>query len=367
VAPEHPEEQERPTVPQDTRASGPAAPGHDPFEPYQPYEPYGSAEDGGEIRAAERSAERAADLAAAEGFHPLRIRPYVSEPDDGSAGTTARPLLVGTVVDGGPATADLGLFSERYAGREYPQDHAGHPDEDPYPPGAPEDEQAVLRGRHRRRRRGIVVAAAAVAASALAAGAVAMTGQVMNDEQGTTGYALPDTGSATPDVTLPADSEPATATTAAPVTQRAATTPRTTPATAATSPAPTTGTPQPTATTPQSPTATPATTATSPGPTPSAPAGPTPTGGATAATSQLLQLGDTGAAVADLQTRLTEVWIYHGPIDGVFSPQLQQAVATFQVWYWVSDASDGSHNGVYGPNTRAALERQTSGHGGHQH
>jgi peptidoglycan hydrolase-like protein with peptidoglycan-binding domain len=78
-------------------------------------------------------------------------------------------------------------------------------------------------------------------------------------------------------------------------------------------------------------------------------------------------LGDTGAAVADLQRRLTAVWVYHGPIDGVFDAEVQQAVATFQVWYWVSDAPDGSHNGVYGPNTRAALERQTTGSGKHKH
>ncbi|MEE4543733.1 peptidoglycan-binding domain-containing protein [Streptomyces sp. V4-01] len=383
MTPEQPEEQARPSmppVPRDAPASGPAAPGHDPFEPYHPYEPYGSAEDGGEVRAAERSAERAADLAAAEGFHPLRIRPYVSEPGAGSAETTVRPLLVGTVVGHGPDTADLGLFSERYAGREYPQDHdGGHPgydDRDPYGDEAGEDAQAVLRGRHRRRRRGFVVAAAAVAASALAAGAVAMTGQVMSDEQGSTGYALPDTGSAAPDVTLPADAEPATATTAAAVTQRAATTPRTVPAAVSASPAPSTGAPRSPGTT-QSPaaaptaTATPAATATAtattPGPTPTPPAATTPSGGNAPATAQILQLGDTGSSVADLQTRLAEVWVYHGPIDGVFDADVQRAVATFQVWYWVSDAADGSHDGVYGPHTRAALERQTSGWGGHQH
>ncbi|WP_141726153.1 peptidoglycan-binding domain-containing protein, partial [Actinacidiphila rubida] len=66
-------------------------------------------------------------------------------------------------------------------------------------------------------------------------------------------------------------------------------------------------------------------------------------------------------AVEDLQRRLAEVWVYHGAIDGVFDKQVQHAVETFQVWYWVSDAPDGSHDGVYGPNTRAALERQTSG------
>ncbi len=75
---------------------------------------------------------------------------------------------------------------------------------------------------------------------------------------------------------------------------------------------------------------------------------------------QTLEIGDTGPAVADLQRRLTEVWVYHGPVDGVFDRQVQQAVATFQVWYWVSDAADGAHNGVYGPQTRAVLERQTS-------
>jgi hypothetical protein len=432
MAPEQPEEQERPDTPNGSarppaaasaagtapEAAAPAAlpptrivPGkrpYDPFEPYQPYEPYGSAEDGGEIRAAERSAARAADLAATEGFHPLRIRPYVGEPDEPEAApTTVRSLLTpaGAAADGpdGPATADLGLFAEQYAGREYPQDTAdgshgrygagagydgdgydgddrddreydgdgydshGYADgQDPDGWTAAERAAAAAHGRHRRRRRRIVVAAAAVAASALAAGAVAVTGQVMGDEQDSTGYALPDTASDTPEVTLPADAEPATATTAAPVTERAVRAPRTA------SPSPSAST-APATTPPASPTPTGSATA-SAGPTtatptatgssapPSSPSTSTPSGdGAPPAAGGVLRLGDSGPAVAGLQRRLTQVWVYDGPIDGVFDEQVRQAVATFQVWYWVSDAPDGSHDGVYGPHTRAVLERQTSG------
>ncbi|MDX6354113.1 MAG: hypothetical protein QOF98_1016, partial [Streptomyces sp.] len=188
-------------------AAGPAEPG-----------------EGGETRAAERSAERAADVAAAEGFHPLRIRPYVAEPAGGPQPTNARRLLPAD--PDGPATTDLGLFPAAYSGLEYdrrlPAQAAGYESDAAYV------EPLVVRGRHRRRRRGIFVAAATVAASALAAGAVAVTGQLMADESGT-GQALPDRGTSMPDVQLPDDMSPAAATTAPPISRPA-------PATAAPAP-----------------------------------------------------------------------------------------------------------------------------------
>lgn len=307
----------------------------------------------GETRAAERSAQRAAALAATEGFHPLRIRPYVAEPDGEPGETTVRPLV--DAAPGEPETGDLGLFPAMYSGLEYAE-------EEPDPGHA----QAValaaaIRGRHRRRRRGVVVMAAAVAASALAAGAVAVTGQVMGDEQGRTDWALPDQNSSMPDVTLPSDSVPATATAASPMTREA--TPDTTAPTADPTHSPS-ASPTAPATTPAAPTrsASPSdspSTATTTAPTTTEPPA-SPTSHSRAPVSDTaLQVGDSGPAVADLQRRLTEVWVYHGPVDGVFDRQVQQAVATFQVWYWVSDAPDGSHNGVYGPKTRKVLERQT--------
>jgi hypothetical protein len=325
---------------------------------------------GGETRAAERSAERAAAVAAAEGFHPLRLRPYVAEPGGDPEETTARPLL--DVADGAPGTADLGLFPELYSGLEYPQDDpagAGDPDD---PTGA-YAETAAARGRHRRRRRRIAVVAAAVAASALAAGTVAMTGQVMGDNEGTTGYALPDVSASVPDVTLPTDAGPAAATTAAPMTQESgashgATATTTAPGSASAEAASVTTGPPASASPVGAPAA--ASTGSVPaGPAPGAPsappgAGPTasPAHGVLSSNPHVLQLGDTGTAVAGLQRQLTEVGVYHGPIDGVFDREVQLAVAAFQIWNWVSDEPDGSHDGVYGPHTRHVLDRQTSSH-----
>ena len=360
------------------------------------HEQENAVQDGGEERAEERSAARAAAFAATEGFHPLRLRPYVATPGGEPGESTVRRLLHGDGEAEGPDAEALGLFPEAspgtppgmspevYGGLEYPTGdehfaYAADTADAGYAANAGEytvlagagglshEEAAAYaaarRGRHRRRRRRIVVAAAAVAASALAAGAVAVTGQVMSDEQGASGQALPDLASTSvPDVTLPPDASPATAKAAGPVTQETART--TTPAhsspsaSAPASPAatattlaagsPATGTPA--SGTPQDPSAPPASSSPQP---PGSPA-------ATPAV-QVLQLGDSGTAVMDLQRRLTEVWCYHGPIDGVFDKQVQKGVETFQVWYQVSDASDGRHDGVYGPNTRATLERQTSG------
>jgi Putative peptidoglycan binding domain len=342
VAPQQPE---RPDEPQ-TREDGAAGGGED------------AATSG--IRACERSAQRAAAVAATEDFHPLRLRPYVAEPGGEPGGTTARPPV--TADPDGPATADLGLFPAMYSGLEYAEDEpaAGA--------GYAETATAVaVRGRHRRRRRRVVIMAAAVAASALAAGAVAVTGQVMGDDQGGADRALPDLSTSMPDVELPADAGPATATIAPPVTHGAvpdpvgATRTPSHPPSASASPSPTASTttaPAAATTGVASPAAAPVrdpASATAP------PSSTPPTGHTVAAAAvPVLELGDTGSAVADLQRRLTEMRIYHGPVDGVFDHQVQQAVATFQIWFQVSDSAGRGHNGVYGPNTRAVLERQTS-------
>jgi hypothetical protein len=317
---------------------------------------------GTETRAAERSVQRAAALAATEGFHPLRIRPYVAEPDGEAGETTVRPLLT-PPADGGPATTDLGLFPAVYSGLEYPAEEIEPAALVAVGAGSyAEQAAAAARGRHRRRRRGLVVAAAAVAASALAAGAVAVTGQVMGDEPRTDRAMPPDQSSSMPDVELPTEVAGVTgsASTGAP---RHLTAPSAAPASSAASP---TAPPSAPATTeaaspsPAAPSATagasdtPSPAATTPSATaPTTPADPT---AAPANTGpQVLQEGDTGAAVADLQRRLIDVWVYHGRVDGDFDRGVQEAVAMFQIWYGVQ----GDPPGVYGARTRSVLEHQT--------
>jgi hypothetical protein len=329
----------------------------------------------GEIRAAERSAQRAAALAATEGFHPLRIRPYVAEPHGKPGRPTLRRRI--TVIEDASATADPGLFRAPRPGREY----------------APAEEPRavvplVIRGRHRRRRRSVVLAAATVAASALAAGAVAVSGQMMGTQQGARDQALPDLSRSMPDVQLPHDSSPATASAGDPVVRRTA------PAT--TSPAPTTAASTPVAPAAGTPTAGPvaapstgtdvttAVTLAAPAPpTPTVPPVSTPvvappaippivppTAPVTTAppvsppivrqplrpsdpAPEVLKLGDSGPAVVDLQRDLTAAHTYHGPLDGVFSREVEMAVVAFQLWHHV----DESPLGTYGPATRAALTR----------
>lgn len=317
-------------------------------------------------RAAERSAERAAALAVTEGFHPLRVRPYVGPNDDGThGGTTARPLI-DVDPDGGPATTDLGLFPTAYAemeaAEEYPAGEfaglAGLAGKgDGHAPDA--HAGAAAHGRHRRRRRGIVVAAAAVAASALAAGAVAVTGSVMGEENAGT-RALPEPSTAAPDVTLPADAAPGAASEPVAVTH-------TPPMRATTSPAPkVTPTTSASATPPGTATASPSATATASA-TPSQSTAPP----VTTPSDVTLRLGASGAEVRDLQRRLVLVLgrsgYYDGPVDGQYDSRTQQAVATFQLWYGVR----GDQIGEYGPATRAALVAATSssddGHSSHHH
>lgn len=70
---------------------------------------------------------------------------------------------------------------------------------------------------------------------------------------------------------------------------------------------------------------------------------------ATAGDLPVLQLDDVGADVSRLQTRLSGLNLYSGPIDGVFGLQTEEAVEQFQrqVGLWV--------DGVVGPSTWLAL------------
>jgi hypothetical protein len=347
VAPQQPDLTAGPYEPDDTGETGVTS------EYAEVTEDAGTEVDG-EVRAAERSAERAAALAVTEGFHPLRVRPYVAGEHDDTygGGTTARPLIDVGAADGGPATQDLGLFPAAYAVVGAPQEY---PADDGRTREAAAAAVAAAHGRHRRRRRGIVVAAAAVAASALAAGAVAVTGSVMGEEQNGTDRALPEPASAAPDVTLPAGAAPGAVTEPVKVTphhpMRATTTPapKVTPSTTA-PPSTTPASPSPTAT------ATATATATTPPSTTPPPAG-------SPSAPGVLQLGASGPEVQDLQARLTAVWVYHGPMDGKYDSDVEHAVATFQVWYGVQ----GDPSGVYGPATRAALLAATPSEGHHNH
>ncbi|MFI1722795.1 peptidoglycan-binding protein [Streptomyces sp. NPDC020489] len=70
-----------------------------------------------------------------------------------------------------------------------------------------------------------------------------------------------------------------------------------------------------------------------------------------------LREGDSGPEVSELQHRLLRVPnVYdNGPTGGTYDPVLTEAVARFQLWYGIR----GDETGVYGNDTRAALESRT--------
>jgi hypothetical protein len=109
-----------------------------------------------------------------------------------------------------------------------------------------------------------------------------------------------------------------------------------------------------------------AATASPPTTAPAAPSTATATATATSATDPdgpgTLRQGDSGPEVTELQQRLLAVPdVYRGgSTDGHYDTVLTEAVARFQLWYGIS----GDETGVYGNDTRRALESRTSLDGG---
>ncbi|MFF5014611.1 peptidoglycan-binding protein [Streptomyces sp. NPDC001165] len=93
-------------------------------------------------------------------------------------------------------------------------------------------------------------------------------------------------------------------------------------------------------------------------PTTTAPAAPATTPAADPDGAGTLRQGDTGPEVAELQQRLLRVPdVYRdGSTDGTYDAVLTEAVARFQLWYGIS----GDETGVYGNDTRRALESRMS-------
>ncbi|MDI3405367.1 peptidoglycan-binding domain-containing protein [Streptomyces cavernicola] len=68
-----------------------------------------------------------------------------------------------------------------------------------------------------------------------------------------------------------------------------------------------------------------------------------------------LRRGDHGEQVVELQQRLRQLQLYVGPVNGNYSPDVEDAVARFQ-----SARDIPEQSGVYGPQTREAVESETS-------
>ncbi|MEK0099748.1 peptidoglycan-binding domain-containing protein [Streptomyces sp. NPDC056002] len=70
--------------------------------------------------------------------------------------------------------------------------------------------------------------------------------------------------------------------------------------------------------------------------------------------ARVLSTGSHGGQVRDLQRRLAQINLYTGPTDGRYSADVADAVHRYQVARGIDEDA-----GVYGPETRAALESET--------
>ncbi|WP_338676377.1 peptidoglycan-binding domain-containing protein [Streptomyces sp. SCSIO 30461] len=278
---------------------------------------------------AERDAERTAELAAAEDFDPLRIRPYVTLPTPPGADPGHAP-------PGRFRTQEIPEIQEISHGHEYAY-------EIPAPgaasPAAPPREPA------RRRGPGVLIAAAA-AAAALGTGA-AFAGGLFSGDKGGTDQALPDIETVEPFLSA-APKAPSSGTPSA--SKKPGASP-------SASPSARTSSPSASASADVSPSVS-ASRASGASASPSGTAFPSPLvsrSPAAPTTTAALRRGDSGSEVVELQERLAQFGLYDGPSHGRFDGHVEWAVAYFQAIRGITDDSQG----VYGPVTRKALEAET--------
>lgn len=295
--------------------------------------------------------ERAA-IAAAEDFDPLRIRPYVALKDP-DVPSTPPPPLSPPPYDEGAGAGDGEVHGDGADDRSEGTDPAetmrlSLPGLRTTAPGATAADPERPGGRRTFARVALTAAAvvAVIGAASFAGGL--FTGDDGGDE------ATADLNSGLPTASAKAD----------PSTSASASTPASTSASASASgsgpgtasasaskPA-TSGAPSPT-TKPTVPSKPP----TEEAPRPDATGTPQAAGAGTD-----LRRGDSGAQVEELQRRLSEVWLYNDEYDGRFGERVEAAVRVYQSYKSI----EGDPSGVYGPNTRRALEAETSGNGREQ-
>ncbi|MFD3484418.1 peptidoglycan-binding protein [Streptomyces sp. NPDC058665] len=281
--------------------------------------------------------ERAA-IAAAEDFDPLRIRPYVPlrEPDGAVPSIPPPPPPeFGDRSEGNdPAeTMRLVLPGLRTTG--------------PRPTGDPE------RKGGRRTFAMVALAAAAVAVIGTASFAGGLfTGDDGSDEATSDLNSGLPTASARPD---PSESESAPASASASASKSSSASGS---ASASAPASASSGAPESAEGGPPAPSTKPAATGRPPANPPQQGGAGTQDSGAGAA----LRRGDSGAEVEELQRRLSEVWLYNGGYDGQFGERVEGAVRIYQSYKSI----EGDPSGVYGENTRRALEAETSGKGREQ-
>ncbi|WP_405403041.1 peptidoglycan-binding protein [Streptomyces sp. NBC_01104] len=302
-------------------------------------------------------AERSAEMAAAEDFDPLRIRPYVTlggedagaaadagphqEHAPGDAATTM-PLFLDPAGPGpGPGPLPDALAPEGTAALPAASLIASGPD--PVQP-------------RRRKPFAALIAGAAVVA---VVGTAAFVGGLFHGDEGKEAdldQALPSRVNSLPEESAEPSASDTASASASP--SRSAAGPPSASASASASPSPSASVtasrsapPSPSA---SAVTSSPSATAGSSAPAAVAPSAQSP-GGPT------LRRGDRGTEVAELQIRLQMVGAFNDSIDGDYTDRVERAVHDIQTWWGI----DGDPDGVYGPHTRSTLEQYTPGAGRH--
>ncbi|MEU3054487.1 peptidoglycan-binding protein [Streptomyces griseus] len=345
----------------------------------------GTGADSAPLTGDEQRAARTAEIAAAEDFDPLRIRPYVTLTDlDAGAGgggldgvaesggaaassvpgaaspsgvpgppgaaETTMPLFLGD--DGPDAGVGTGTSASTNAGTNASASAPAGPGSRRRSAGAePVFAPDPVQPRRRRPFGALAVGAAVAAVVGTAAFAGGLFGGDDSQDE-----ALPEATTSVPDT----EDEPAASVAPSPSASAA---PSRTPSVSASPSASPSASASPTRSQEPTPTAT-----ASASPTASASAVPDGGGASPAPPSEAppaelagpsLRPGDRGPEVAELQNRLMEVWLYSGPSDANYNDRVENAVAIYQSY----KAIQGDPAGVYGPNTRRALEAETSGRG----
>ncbi|MEV0912260.1 peptidoglycan-binding domain-containing protein [Streptomyces hokutonensis] len=288
---------------------------------------------------------RTAEAAAAEDFDPLRIRPYVEL----EGHSQEQPPMQAPVPPEGE-TQQLPAVDQTMPLRAVPPTAPDMNDLSLFEGGGdtPEPPTDADGDRPRRRRRTVLLAAAGAVVAVVAAAGFASgmfsyetpsrDDAAPQDVRGSVPTASKSTASATPSTSASTSVQPTSASPSP---------------TLSASPSPSTSS-SPSATASRSP-------ASSPTPTTSATASGASGASATdrqggSSTAPVLQRGDEGPEVTELQLRLTQLNLYTGPDNGVFDKQVQSSVRTYQLARGIQSDTLG----VYGAATRAKLESETT-------
>ncbi|MFD5268636.1 peptidoglycan-binding protein [Streptomyces sp. NPDC058335] len=306
---------------------------------------------------------REAEVAAAEGFDPLRIRPYVELGEaaggggEDAAGDVTVPLPAVPPAPPGDAVSDATMTLRAVApsgtapvptplapSGSTPSDtdlslFEAHGDSG----SGPYDDGEAPRGR---RRRTLLIASTGAAVAVIAAAGFA---------SGMFSYETPSRDQAAPEEVRAA--VPDTSTSAPPESPSAS---------RSASPSASSASPSPSESASPSPSATESSASPSPSrttePSPSAPTTPTtgslaPGNGAEGGSGEVtvLRRGDRGPEVTELQLRLRQLYLFNDEANGVFGNRVEEALRNYQ---W-SRGIQGDELGEYGAATRTSLESET--------